>query len=176
MHGVWNRLVHGALFCFSDYSLCQVHWICRHCCIEQLPMNEVCLEMPLTNIALSHDTVEKNTYISIHRIPFLQSVWNVSICLVYPIDCMLFLWFFLSRSCDHWWIFHKYSFIYLVVTRKNVIFVMLIPGSLWFVKLSGLVLYTFCLQKYIIFSAKKFVPFINYRYLTVKVGNAYCFV
>lgn len=27
----------------------------------------------------------------------------------------------------------------MVVTRKNVIFVMLIPGSLWFVKLSGLV-------------------------------------
>ena len=48
-------------------------------------MNEVCLGMPLTNIALSHDTVEKNTYISIHRIPFLQLVWNVSICLVYPI-------------------------------------------------------------------------------------------
>lgn len=37
-------------------------------------MNEAYLEKPLTNIGLSHDTVERNTYISILRIPFLQSV------------------------------------------------------------------------------------------------------
>ena len=38
-----------------------------------------------------------------------------------------------------------------------------------------LFLYTLCLQKYIIFSAKTFVLFINYRYLTVEVDKRILF-
>ena len=54
-------------------------------------MNEAYSGMPLTDIALLHDIVERNTYTSILRIPFLQSIWNGSICLVCSNDCMPFL-------------------------------------------------------------------------------------
>ena len=62
----------------------------------------------------------------------------------------------------------KCLFVYLVVTRKNTIFVALIPGSLWFVKLSGLVFYTICLQIYIVFCDYGSATAYNYRNLTVK--------
>lgn len=35
-------------------------------------MNAAYLEKPLADIVLSHDIVVRKTYISIHRIPFLQ--------------------------------------------------------------------------------------------------------
>ena len=78
-------------------------------------MNAAYLEKPLADIVLSHDIVVRKTY-------SLASV---------TIRSILISLHSLGRyDSFKFQIFHKNSFIYLVVSRKNTIFVALIPGSL----------------------------------------------